>query len=165
LVIVCVVAHIGRLIYEILKHKQKLKASKLSFVIVFTDMALLWASWFALCSLDTFTMELPAIIKYAGLALVAIGFVMFIIALLTIKTLESYDGDLITTGIYSKIRHPMYLGFILWLFGFPLFSEALFSFCLSFIFIANVLYWKYLEEKELEQRFAGYAAYKKTTWF
>jgi len=59
----------------------------------------------------------------------------------------------------------MYLGFIFWLIGFPLFSEALFAFCLAFFFIANVLYWKYLEEKELEHRFAGYADYKKRTLF
>jgi protein-S-isoprenylcysteine O-methyltransferase Ste14 len=85
--------------------------------------------------------------------------------LFTIKTLESYEGDLITTGIYSKIRHPMYLGFILWSIGFPIFFGALFSFILSFLFIGNILFWRYLEEKELIERFADYQEYKKTTIF
>jgi len=90
---------------------------------------------------------------------------MFFTALFTIKTLESYDGDLITKGIYSKIRHPMYLGFIFWLIGFPIFFGSLYSFFLSFLLIANVLFWRYLEEIELVKRFPSYSDYKKTTLF
>jgi protein-S-isoprenylcysteine O-methyltransferase Ste14 len=100
-----------------------------------------------------------------GILFVGIGAVIFLTALFTIKTLETYEGDLITKGIYSKIRHPMYLGFILWLIGFPLFYGALFSFFLSLPFIANVLFWRYLEEIELEKRFPPYGDYKKTTIF
>lgn len=83
----------------------------------------------------------------------------------TIKTLETYNGDLITKGIYFKIRHPMYLGFICWLIGTPIFNGAVFSFTLALIFIANVLFWRHLEEIELEKRFAGYKDYKVKTWF
>jgi protein-S-isoprenylcysteine O-methyltransferase Ste14 len=59
----------------------------------------------------------------------------------------------------------MYLGFILWLIGFPVYIGALISFILSFVFIANVLFWRYLEEKELEERFPYYMNYKKMTIF
>ena len=90
---------------------------------------------------------------------------LFLIALFTIKTFESYEGDLITKGIYSKVRHPMYLGFIFWLIGFPIIFGALFSLVLSLVFIANILFWRYLEEKELELRFSSYLDYKKTTIF
>jgi protein-S-isoprenylcysteine O-methyltransferase Ste14 len=110
-------------------------------------------------------MNLPGIIKYLGVLIVGIGIIVFFIALFTIKTLESYHGNLITKGIYSKIRHPMYLAFILWLIGFPIFFGALFSFILSKVFIANILFWRYLEEKELEKRFLSYMDYKKTTIF
>jgi protein-S-isoprenylcysteine O-methyltransferase Ste14 len=79
--------------------------------------------------------------------------------------LESYEGDLITSGIYSKIRHPMYLGFILWSIGFPIYFGGLFSFILSFLFIGNILFWRYLEEKELAGRFPSYEVYKRTTLF
>ena len=163
--IVCVITHIVRSVYEILKHKKILKPGKLSFVIVFINMVLLWTSWFALCSLDIYRINLACIIRYLGITLIGIGIIVFFIALFTIKTLESYEGDLITKGIYSKIRHPMYLGFILWLIGGPIFFGALFSFFLSFLFIANILFWRYLEEKELEQRFFSYMEYKKTTIF
>ena len=162
---VCIITHIVRSLYEILKHKKILKPSKLSFAIIFINMGLLWTSWFALCSLDLYRMNLPGIIRYLGVSLVGIGIIVFFIALFTIKNLESYQGDLITKGIYSRIRHPMYLGFILWLIGFPVFFGGLFSFILSFVFIANILFWRYLEEKELEKRFLSYMDYKKTTIF
>jgi methanethiol S-methyltransferase len=149
LVSVCILTHIVRSVYEILKHKRILKPNKLSFFIVFTDMALLWLSWFALCSRDIYRINLADIIRYLGISIVGIGIIVFFIALFTIKSLENHEGDLMTKGIYSKIRHPMYLGFILWLIGYPIFSGALFSFFLSFLFIANILFWRYLEEKEL----------------
>jgi protein-S-isoprenylcysteine O-methyltransferase Ste14 len=145
LVAVCVLTHLVRLDYEILKRRKKLKPGKLSFVIVFTNMALLWVSWFVLCCFDIYKIDIPGFVRYFGLAIVIAGLTFFLIALLTIKTLESYDGDLMTKGIYSKIRHPMYLGFICWLVGFPIFSGALFSIFLALPLIANVLYWRFLE--------------------
>jgi protein-S-isoprenylcysteine O-methyltransferase Ste14 len=165
LVIVCILTHIVRTVYEILKHKLVLKASKLSFVIIFINMILLWVSWILLCRYDIYKTDLPAIIRYIGISFSVIGIIVFLTGLFTIKTLESYEGDLITSGIYSKIRHPMYLGFILWLIGFPVFFEGYFSMVLSLLFIANILFWRYLEEKELGKRFSEYSNYKKSTIF
>jgi len=165
LVLVCIIIHIIRSIYEILKHKTKLKPDKLTFVIVFINMFILWMSWFVLCSLDIYKIDLVGTVRFMGGLISGIGIVLFLAALFTIKTLESYEGDLITKGIYSKVRHPMYLGFIFWLIGFPIIFGALFSLVLSLVFIANILFWRYLEEKELELRFSSYLDYKKTTIF
>jgi protein-S-isoprenylcysteine O-methyltransferase Ste14 len=165
LVIICVITHIIRTVYEIIKHKQILKPGKISFWIMFTNMVLLWISWFLLCKYDIYKIYLPDMIRYTGITLIGLGIIVFLIALFTIKTLESYEGDLITTGIYSIVRHPMYLSFLFWLIGFPIFSEGLFSLILSPVFIANILFWRYLEEKELEKRFSSYPDYKKTTFF
>jgi protein-S-isoprenylcysteine O-methyltransferase Ste14 len=165
LVAICAITHIIRSIYEILKHKKVLEPDKHSFVIMFINMLILWGTWFALCSLDIYRINLPAVIRYFGLILCCFGIISFLMGLYTIKTLESYEGDLITKGIYSTVRHPMYLGFILWLIGFPIFFGSLFSFILAFLFIGNVLFWRFLEEKELEVRFPSYPDYKKTTIF
>jgi protein-S-isoprenylcysteine O-methyltransferase Ste14 len=165
LVIICVITHIIRTVYEILKHRKIIIAGKTSFVIVFINMLILWGSWFALCGLDVYKISLPDIVAFSGLILFCSGLISFLMGLITIKTLESYEGDLITKGIYSKIRHPMYLGFVLWLIAVPLFFGALFSFFLSFLFIGNVMYWRYLEEIELVERFPAYNAYKTTTYF
>ncbi|HEY3390439.1 MAG TPA: isoprenylcysteine carboxylmethyltransferase family protein [Prolixibacteraceae bacterium] len=165
LVVVCILTHCLRSVYELLKHRKLLQPNRLTFAVVFTDMALLWTSWFCLCRLDLGRINMAPVLQYFGILLVVTGILIFFSALFTIKTLESYDGNLITTGIYSKIRHPMYLGFILWLIGFPVVYGALFSFILSFLFIANILLWRYLEEIELEERFPSYPDYKKTTLF
>jgi len=165
LFIICIVTHMIRTIYEILKHKQVLVPNKLSFILMFINMILLWVSWFLLCKNDIYKIDLPSLTIYIGLLISVLGLIMFLTALFTIKTLESYEGDLITTGIYSKIRHPMYLGFICWLIGFPLIFDAIFSLIFSFIFICNVLFWRYLEEKELLGRFPTYADYRKKTIF
>ena len=164
-VIVCIICNIVRFIYEILKHKKIIKANQFTLVIIFTNMALLWVSWVLLCFSDVHRIEIADIIRYVGISLVGIGLVVFLVALFTIKTFESYEGDLITKGIFSKIRHPMYLGFILWLIGLPVYFVALYAFILAFVFIANVLFWRYIEEKELIERFPSYPDYKKTTIF
>ena len=129
------------------------------------NMMLLWMSWVALCIFDTNKIELSGVVRYAGLALSFTGVILFLIALFTIKALETYEGDLITKGIYSKIRHPMYLGFVFWLAGFPVFNGALFAMVLAVVFIANVLFWRHLEEKELIDRFPDYKEYAGKTFF
>lgn len=165
MVAICSFTHICRTVYEVMKHRGLLKPGKLSFAIMFTNMLLLWVSWFLLCRNDISRISIPEIIKYTGLILTGLGIVAFLIALITIKTLESYDGDLITGGIYSIFRHPMYAGFILWLIGFPLYFGALYSLILSVLFISNILLWRSLEEKELAKRFPSYGEYRKSTIF
>jgi protein-S-isoprenylcysteine O-methyltransferase Ste14 len=165
LAIVCTITHIIRFIYEILKHKQALKPGKLSFTVIFINMIVLWSSWVLLCRFDIYKVNFPDIVRFTGISLSGLGVIIFFTGLLTIKTLESYDGDLITTGIYSIIRHPMYLAFILWLIGFPVCFGSAFSMILSLPFIVNILYWRFLEEKELKNRFPAYTDYKKSTIF
>ena len=139
LVSLCIITHIVRFIYEILKHKRLIKASRFSFIIIFSNMLLLWTSWFLLCSIDPSATNLPLMLRYFGISLAVIGVIIFLTALFTIKTLETYEGDLITNGIYSII--------------------------LAIPFATNVLFWRHLEELELDKRFAAYKLYKKKTFF
>jgi protein-S-isoprenylcysteine O-methyltransferase Ste14 len=165
LLILGVLTHLIRTTYEILKHRKLLIPNSFTFVVMFLNMTLLWISWFALCIISMDRAEVPFAIRLIGLIIVAAGVVVFLTALFTIKTLESYEGDLITTGIYSKLRHPMYLGFILLLTGLPVFTESPYLLILSVLFSANILYWRSLEENELDRRFPGYKSYKCSTLF
>jgi protein-S-isoprenylcysteine O-methyltransferase Ste14 len=165
MIIICFATHIIRSIYEILKYKKLLIPGKLSFVVMFTNMVALWVSWILICRYDYHRIDLPVILHITGEIISFLGVIMFLTALFTIKTLESYEGELITTGIYRKIRHPMYLAFILWLIGFPLQYGTMFSYMFSLIFICNVLFWRNLEEKELVKRFPSYGEYRRKTIF
>ena len=73
--------------------------------------------------------------------------------------------ELITTGIYSQIRNPMLLGWIIMLFGVGILLNSI-SLILIFtpIFILlNILYLKAIEEKEMEKKFGEqYLKYKKS---
>jgi protein-S-isoprenylcysteine O-methyltransferase Ste14 len=74
-------------------------------------------------------------------------------------------GRLITGGLFRKIRHPMYLGFCLWLVGYPLFVDATTALILVLPGLANVLLWRFYEDRMLGKTLAGYEAYQAGTWF
>ncbi len=131
---------------------------------VYGLMGLAWFSWFHMCFSDSVKMNIAEWIRYVGLSLFAAGFLLFILSHTKMKGFES-KGGLVTSGIYSKIRNPMYLGFIIWIVGFPIFTRSLVMLASSPIWIAFILYWKALEEKELEQKHEEYRDYKKKTWF
>ncbi|MBN2520873.1 MAG: isoprenylcysteine carboxylmethyltransferase family protein [Bacteroidales bacterium] len=161
----CVLAHIIRTIYEIKKVNKEFKPGKLGFFLILLNMFVLWASWFNMCEVDIYKINLPDLLRYFGLSVFIAGLCIFFIALFTIKALENYEGELIQKGIYSKIRHPMYLGFILWIIGYSVFQNAMVTLLISIIFIGNVLYWRHLEEKILIKKYSGYKEYINKTYF
>ena len=71
---------------------------------------------------------------------------------------------LITTGLYSQIRNPMLLGWIIMLFGVGILLNSI-SLILIFtplFILLNILYLKTIEEKEMEKKFSEeYLEYKK----
>ncbi len=72
---------------------------------------------------------------------------------------------LLITGLYSQIRNPMLLGWIIMLFGVGILLNSI---SLIFIFtplfiLLNVLYLKTIEEKEMEKKFGKeYLKYKRS---
>jgi len=73
---------------------------------------------------------------------------------------QKYPGNLLTEGIYAKIRHPRYMGIALWLFGCVLFANHLMSYVFFVIGIPSMYVLVFLEEHELRTRFgAQYEAY------
>ena len=107
---------------------------------------------------------MPSWIRYIGLLLFLAGVTFFLVSHIKLKGFED-SGYLIKKGIYSKIRNPMYLGFIIWIVGFPLFLQKGFAILSSIIWVTHILIWKGLEEKELERKYPDYKEYKKKTWF
>jgi protein-S-isoprenylcysteine O-methyltransferase Ste14 len=73
------------------------------------------------------------------------------------------SGSLVTDGIYSKIRHPIYSGLICLCAGFAILTESAPRLVLTavLIFLLNVKSDK--EEEKLIDKFPEYAAYRATT--
>lgn len=72
------------------------------------------------------------------------------------------DGQLVTTGIYGIVRHPLYGGIILAGLGWVLLTLS-WSHCLCLLGIVVLLERKAtLEEKWLEQKYSDYVAYRQT---
>lgn len=62
-------------------------------------------------------------------------------------------------------RDPILEQPIFWLIGFPVYFGSLVALTLLVPFVLNVLYWRFLEEKELINRFPEYSVYMKKTLF
>jgi len=97
-----------------------------------------------------------------------IGLTGFVILILSVKAKKGFDelDHLVTTGMYSKIRNPMYFGIILIHIGFPIAARSLLTLISAIIWIPLIFTWKYLEEQDLEKKLgAEYSEYKKRTMF
>ena len=152
--------------YELLKRAGRLDPkSRTIFSLILLDMILLWASWFALCSMDPLRLVLPPVVRWAGLAVLVGGLVLAVGALIQLRGVENIN-HLVTTGFFGRVRHPMYLGFITWILGWALFQGALVSLAVGLAGIGNILFWRHLEEQHLESRYGeAYRAYRAGTWF
>jgi protein-S-isoprenylcysteine O-methyltransferase Ste14 len=76
-----------------------------------------------------------------------------------VKHQSERNQTVVDTGIYSKIRHPMYAGGALVMIGMPLWLESYAATLLSLIPIATLLLRIRIEEQFLKRELPGYAAY------
>jgi protein-S-isoprenylcysteine O-methyltransferase Ste14 len=152
--------------YELLKKAGKVDPkNKWIFTLVFVAMGLLLGSWPIMSPKDPFPLNLPEPIRWTGICLAILGVALAIGGLVQLRGLENID-HLVATGIYSKIRHPMYCGFILWILGWVIAQGGLISLIVAGICMSNILYWRKLEEEKLVTQFGeDYQIYRKQTWF
>jgi protein-S-isoprenylcysteine O-methyltransferase Ste14 len=152
--------------YELLKKAGRVNPKSMTvFAVVFVAMCLMWASWFGLCPRDPWRLDLPDTLKWIGLGMVILGMGLAIGAVVQLRGVENID-HLVTTGLFFRIRHPMYTGFILWILGWATYHGAVLSLVIGFVGIGNILYWRQLEEEALKSSYGGdYRVYRERTWF
>ncbi|MHA1913449.1 MAG: methyltransferase family protein [Promethearchaeota archaeon] len=82
---------------------------------------------------------------------------------LTLKVAETHRPEkLVTTGIYSKVRHPQYLGAILAHIGISILLSSYYSLISSPLIVSIIYIISWKEEKELLVEFGkDYENYKK----
>lgn len=110
----------------------------------------------------------PAILRYIGLSLTILGFLLGVGALFEFlkaqTTLDPHGSttQLVTSGIYRLSRNPMYLGLLLIVIGLPLYFGLIWGVVVAFVFVLlmNHLVIQH-EEMYLEGKFKeGYTDYR-----
>lgn len=152
--------------YEILKERGRIpEGSRTAFIVVFTAMCGLWSSWFTLGRLDPYRAGLPEALRWAGWIMTGCGTFLAVGALVQLRGLEGID-HLVTRGLFRRLRHPMYLGFMLWIVGWCISWDAAGAAVLGVPALLSILWWRRLEDRRLEVQFGeAYEEYRKSTWF
>jgi protein-S-isoprenylcysteine O-methyltransferase Ste14 len=104
-------------------------------------------------------------LNIAGTVLIAIGLVLLFTGFrglgksLTANPVPNADGVLVTTGIYSIVRHPIYLGLLIITFGLVI-SSGVWAQIIVWVALAVLLTYKMRwEEVLLSKKYKGYAQY------
>ncbi|MDO5690084.1 MAG: isoprenylcysteine carboxylmethyltransferase family protein [Tissierellia bacterium] len=109
---------------------------------------------------DFSNLKLPAIIL--GVVLISIGCILWVYAVVIQQiSAEIKKGKLVTTGVYSIVRNPIYSAFLLIFTGVLLTVHNLYLLILPLIFYLSLtILMKYTEERWLLEKFGdSYTAY------
>jgi protein-S-isoprenylcysteine O-methyltransferase Ste14 len=108
---------------------------------------------------------MPTYAAIAGDALVALGmliiFFVFRENTFTASTIQVAAGHkVVSTGLYALVRHPMYVGGLIFIFGIPLALGSWWA-MLTFIPLTLLIVWRILdEERFLVKNLQGYGEYR-----
>lgn len=112
---------------------------------------------------------IESLFKVIGAIPMIVGTVILVWAIIELRNSLSVfpspkdDSELVTTGIYSSIRHPIYAGVIMLAIGYSIFSRDFDKMIISLlIFVFFELKTAY-EERRLIKRYENYPAYKART--
>ena len=152
--------------YELLKRSHKVDPTEVRvFAVVFTSMCVMWLSWFAIGALAPTRVEIPTALRWLGASAVLVGTAVSVGGIWQLGGVENID-HLVTAGLFAVVRHPMYLGFVLWILGWCATTGASACLLLAPFGLASVLWWRALEEADLLSRYGDeFRKYQAATWF
>ena len=104
-----------------------------------------------------------------GIIIVILAFTLWLIARVQLGnsfTLGAHARKLVATGLYSKLRHPVYYFSILAVIGIAIFSWSIYMTIPIILLIVIEIIRIKQEEQVLEKTFGKkYITYRQTTWF
>lgn len=111
--------------------------------------------------------SMPLALSIAGDVLIVLGFYLVFLVFrantFTSAAIEvQSEQQVVSSGPYAYVRHPMYLGALVMLAGIPLALGSWIGLCAVGV-LKLVIVWRLLEEERfLAKRLAGYDAYRAT---
>lgn len=104
-----------------------------------------------------------------GIIIVASAFLLWIVARIQLGnsfTIGAHAKELVTVGLYSKLRHPVYYFSILAVTGIAIFTWSIYMLVPVILLVVIEVIRIKQEERVLEKTFGKkYISYKQTTWF
>lgn len=104
-----------------------------------------------------------------GATMTALAFILWIVARIQLGNsfaIGAHANELVTSGLYSKLRHPVYYFSILAVAGIAIFTWNIFMTAPVVLLIMLEILRIQQEEQVLEKTFGKeYRKYKQTTWF
>jgi len=165
--LLCLAGYVFHTVIHVFEHKgYEFAKSKMAHTILEIMILIGYVGWVLMIFSDPVKMGLSIYVALPlGLLLGLTGLAIIIVSAKAKKGFEEID-HLVTHGIYSKIRNPMYAGMILMHIGLPLAARSLLTLISVIIWTPLILVWKYMEEEDLEKNFGKeYLEYKKRTLF
>jgi protein-S-isoprenylcysteine O-methyltransferase Ste14 len=129
----------------------------------------LWMTQYVVCGLDAVRFHLsdvPLWLQVAGALAIALGYYAFHVVMMTntfaapvVKIQSERKHQVISTGPYAYVRHPMYAGAVLMILGTPLLLGSWYGLIWAAAMILLLSVRAVLEEDTLKAELEGYAAY------
>jgi protein-S-isoprenylcysteine O-methyltransferase Ste14 len=113
--------------------------------------------------------QLSSFVKYFGAIISVLGFAIIIVAILQLnKNLTPFptpkeSGELINTGLYKFVRHPIYSGIFLGSFGIALYTGSYWQLGIAVTLLILFYFKSNYEESLLIQKYTDYKEYMKKT--
>ncbi len=141
---------------------------------IITAVLMVWfLAWCVFIPVDVFSLRLlpppsPAVSGFGGVTLL-IGFAIVIVAIYqnafalpTVEDQTERGQTLVDTGLYRVVRHPLYLGMLLFFAGLALWLESYGGLVAVSVLLAVLLARTVVEEKTLKRTLRGYTEYMET---
>lgn len=153
---------------NLLKERLDVKEKEGKQKVVIKVSALMFISGFVIAGLNYRNnwIKLPNIVVIISSIIFLLSYIMYAVVLKqnaflsrTIKV--DKEQKLITTGLYSIVRHPMYTTTIFLFLSMPLILNSLISFIIFLIYPFIIIARLNNEEEVLEKELKGYKEYKR----
>lgn len=108
-------------------------------------------------------------LRFTSLLFTVIGFLIVLVALFNLdKSLTAFptpkrNSVLITSGLYKYVRHPIYTGILLVVFGYSIYSGSIPRLIISLLLLILFYFKTNYEENKLSQKYPDYSDYKSRT--